>query len=162
MVKAGTSRVFCAIFFLKTSAGNYIELLYVDFALLNWKFHGLLIPLLPLSTPCTRCMSAYSTFVNAETSGLRIERLWWYQLTALALNLMKTAACLTRLWFWINQWFIRLFFSPDYLLEHITGILPFLYLYLLYLAEMLVFFLYLALKFKYPSGSTTSQHFQED
>jgi len=41
-------------------------------------------------------MSAYSTFVNAENSGLRIERLWWCQLTALAPNLMKIAACLTR------------------------------------------------------------------
>ena len=110
MVKAGTFLVFCTIFFLKTSAGNYIELLYVDFALLNWKFHGLLIPLLPLPKPCTRCMSSYSTFVKAETSGLRIEQLWWCQLTALALNLMKTAACLMQLWFWINQWFYQTVF----------------------------------------------------
>jgi len=95
VVKAGAFLVFCAIFFLKTSGGNYNELLYVDFALLKRKFHGLLIPLLPLSKPCTRCMSAYSTFVNAQRSGLRIEWLWWCQLTALALDLMKTAACLT-------------------------------------------------------------------
>jgi hypothetical protein len=161
MVKAGTFLVFCTIF-LKNLCWNYIELFYVDFVLLKWKFHGLLIPVLPLSKPCTRCRPAYSTFVNTETSGLRIERLWWCQLIALALNLMKIAACLTRLWFWINQWFIRLFLSPDYLLEHISGILPYLYLYLLYLAEMLVFFLYLALKFKYPSGRTAAQHFQED
>jgi hypothetical protein len=35
MVKAGIFLVFHAIFFLKTSAGNYIELLYLDFALLK-------------------------------------------------------------------------------------------------------------------------------
>jgi hypothetical protein len=88
--------------------------------------------------------------------------LWWCPLAALALNLMKIAACLLGLWFWINQWIIRLFFSPNYLLEHIAGILPYLYLYLLYLVEMLVFFLYLAQKFKYLCGRTTAHHFQED
>lgn len=108
MVKAGRFLVFHTIRFIQTHARNYIELLYVDFAVLKWEFLGLLTPQLPLFKPCTECMSTYSSFVNAETSGLRIEWLRWCHLTALALNWINIAACLTWLWCWINQSFIRL------------------------------------------------------
>ena len=61
----------------------------------------------------------------------------------------------------LNQPVVCQTFSPNDLLEHIADILPYLYLYLLYMTEML-FILHLALKFKYPSGRTTAQCIQED
>lgn len=93
-VKYGQKRYFSGIpchIFLKNLCWKLHWTTLCGFGLLKWEFLGLLIPLLPLFKPYTRCMSAYSTFVNAEISGLRIERLWWCQLTILVLNLMKIA-----------------------------------------------------------------------